>query len=313
MVTFVPGRLPPHQEDTHPRLKLGPFLTAALPAPPPAVDWYSHVSDWPMYLNDQLGCCTESMVGHKIENASTYGTGSTVAITDNDVLAAYERVSGYKPGDPSTDNGAVLQDVYGDWRKVGVGGHHATVFAQVKVHNLAEVKQAVAAFGAVGLGITVTKSMMDDFDAGRPWMRASGPQLGGHAVPVVGYDAVQVFVVTWGRVQPMSWGCFQQVTEEAWVAVLPEWFDSAGADPEGLDLHGLGEAFSALTGNANPFPIQPTPTPVPVPPVPVPSPPGDADQTLAVASRGWLSHHHVGANGAFAKQVQAWLTAKNLG
>lgn len=311
MVTFVPGRLPPHPEVRHPRLYLGEYLTAALPAPPASVDWHSLITDWPMYLNDQLGCCTEAMVGHIIEGASTYGAGSTAMITDDDVLTAYRRVSGYTPGNPATDHGAVLQDVYGDWRKTGVGGHKNLLFAQVAPSDLLEVRQAIDLFGAAGLGIVVTQSMMDDFNAGKPWMRATGENLGGHAVPVVGYDPAQVFVVTWGRVQPMSWGCFQQVTEEAWAAVLPEWFNAQGRSPAGLDLNGLGEAFVALTGEPNPFHVQPEPGPQPAPP-PAPGPGPDPDVALAASARGWLSLHHSGANKAFAHQVQSWLAAKSL-
>jgi hypothetical protein len=295
------GRLPAHPEETHPRLHLAPHLTAV--APPASVDWYSRVSGWPMYLNDRIGDCTEAMVGHLIEAASEYGQGAAALIGDQDVLAAYERVSGYNPADPSTDQGAVLQDVYGDWRKNGVGGHKNLVFAQVDHRNGTEVRQAVDEFGAVGLGIIVTQDMMDAFDAGQDWVSSGGAQLGGHAVPIVGYDRVYVYVVTWGKVQAMTWGCYDNVTEEAWVAVLPEWF-SGGKDPEGLDLHGLGEAFASLTGESNPFP-----DPAPEPPGP---PVVTADERLALVVVPWLTHRHSGTNRRMAEALQTWLEAKGL-
>jgi len=95
---------------------------------------------------------------------------------------------------------------------------------------------------------------MDDFGNGQPWARATGQQLGGHAVPIVGYDADNVYIVTWGKVQSMTWGCYSDVVEEAWAAILPEWLSSAGEDPEGVDAYGLGQAFAQLTGEPNPFP-----------------------------------------------------------
>jgi hypothetical protein len=313
LVTFVPGVLPPHPEATHPRLKISPYLTAAVP--PPSVDWYSRVRDWPMFLNDSIGDCTVAMEAHILEASSTYGRGSTVEVDDRNVLAVYRRVSGYNPDDSSTDRGAVLQDVYSDWRTNGLGLNKILAFAQVNHDDILEQKTAVEHFGAVGLGITVTQGMVDEFNAGRSWTvmdAINSEQLGGHAVPIVGYDDSYVYVVTWGRVQPTTWGCLTDVVDEAWVAVLPEWFDSAGHDPEGVDLHGLGEAFAALTGEANPFPVpSPQPTPSP-PPGPVPQPVDPADEALAVSARAWLSTHHVGANGAFAKQVRAWLEAKHL-
>lgn len=310
-MTYSFGRLPPHPEDTHPRLHLGPFLTSALPAPPASVDWYSRVPDWPVFLNQEIGDCTEAMVGHILENTSCYAGNPQVGISDQDVLTAYERVSGYDPADPSTDQGAVLQDVYGDWRKTGVGGHKVTVFAQVDHGNLTQVKQAVEAFGAVGLGIVVTQQMMDAFHAGQPWTGNKGDDLGGHAVPVVGYDARYVYVVSWGRVQPMTWACLVAVTDEAWVAVLPEWFDAAGHDPGGLDLHGLGEAFAQLTGQPNPFPV---PAPVPPGPGPVPDPPmvDEMDRLLAAAAHTWVTHPHTGSNRHMASALTSWMQAKGL-
>lgn len=256
------GRLPAHSELTHPRLHLGPWLRAV--EPPASVDYFLRIGDWPMYGNDRIGDCTEAMVGHLIESASLYGGGTLSLVTAEDVLTAYERVSGYNPSDPSTDQGAVLQDVYNDWRKTGVGGRKNLAFAQVDHQRPTDVKAAVYEFGATGLGIVVTESMMEDFDAGKPWAEADGEDLGGHAVPIVGYDKSFVYVVTWGKVQMMTWDCYRAVTEEAWVAILPEWFNTKGQDPQGIDLYGLGEAFARLTGEPNPFP-QPPPAPSPQP------------------------------------------------
>lgn len=261
-VTFRGGRLAP--VPSKPRLHLAGLLAAA-PTPPESVDWYSRVDSWPVFLNDQLGCCTEAMVGHTIQNTSTYGDGATVTLTDDNVLTAYERVSGYRPGHPETDNGAVLQDVFNDWRKNGVGGHKALAFGEVRVTSRDQIKTAINVFGAVGLGLVVTQQMMDDFNAGRGWSRSGGRQLGGHAVVAVGYNPDGVYVVTWGEVILMTWAVFGHTVEEAWAAVLDEWIsDSSLVDPLGASLYELGEELAGLTGGANPFP-QPSPNPTPSP------------------------------------------------
>lgn len=283
-VTFQGGRLAPVR--TKPRLKLRPFL-AAPTAPPASVDWYSRVEAWPLYGNDQIGDCTAAMVAHNLQNTSTYGDGKTVTVPEDDVIAAYSRVSGYRPGHPDTDRGAVLQDVYADWRKNGMAGHRALAFAEVEPSDAAEVKMAINTFGAVGVGMVVTETMMNDFNTGRGWSRTGGRSLGGHAVVAVGYDAGGLDIVTWGEVIRMSWGVWRRTVDEAWIAVVPEWInDVSNVSPLGVDLYGLGEAMAALTGDANPF--RPDPAPRPVPPGPVPRPDA-ADVALAASMKTWLA------------------------
>ena len=98
------GRNDPHPEDTHPRLKLGKYLPA-VPAPPAEVDFYSKVEAWGMLLNDQLGDCVAAAIGHVVESESSYAQPAEVVVTDAEVLAQYERVGGYVPGQPNTDQG----------------------------------------------------------------------------------------------------------------------------------------------------------------------------------------------------------------
>jgi hypothetical protein len=267
------GRLAPYPEAEKPRLSLGPRL-ADVP-PPEKVDWYSKVPVWPMYLNDQLGDCTVAEVGHQVESASAYAQTASVIVRDADVLAMYQRVSGYNPADPSTDQGARIQDVLSDWRHNGIAGHKCLAFAQVHPRDHLEVMRAVSVFSSLDLGMYVPASAKAQFHAGLPWrvVANDGGLIGGHSIEVVGYDPQWVYVVTWGTLQPMSWGFWDRYVEEAWAVVLPEWLDANGKDPQGIDLYGLGEDFATLTGQANPFPKPPSNGTQP-PPAPDPNAPG---------------------------------------
>jgi len=91
-------------------------------------------------------------------------------------------------------------------------------------------------------------------------------------VTAVGYDAQYVYVVTWGRVQPMTWEFFVAYVDEAWTD-LDESFVNAttGTDPLAETLYALGEQFRQVTGKPNPVP-PPPPAPTPTPPNPVPTP-----------------------------------------
>ena len=281
------GRLAPYPESVKPRLKLANYLHAPLPPAPAKVDWFSKIAVWPMFLNDTIGDCTVAAAGHMIESSSTYGS-SSVLLSDAQILAAYEEITGYQPGNPNTDAGARIQDVLGYWRSFGLGGHKALAFAQVDQANDTEVKQAVDLFGSLDLGINCPQSAIDQFQAGKPWDVVSddGGIAGGHSIELAGYDGTYFYVVTWGELQPMTPAFWKAYVEEAWLAIIPEWFN-AGIDPQGVDLYGLGQDMSALTGDPSPFPA-PTPVPTPLPPGPTPTPPPPT-VGCAVAALGLLT------------------------
>lgn len=237
MPTHVYGRLPARRDRR--TLKLSAY-TSGLPKPPAAVDWLSQVTDWPVYLNQEIGDCTVAAAGHMIEAWTRYGSGTEISVTDQDILAAYENISGYDPSTGANDNGAVELDVLNYWRQHGVGGHKIRAFAKINHRNLTEVRQAINLFGGIYIGIQVPQSAEDQFAAGQPWTPVCGsPILGGHAVPVGAYDTRTFTCVTWGRTQPMSNRWWRRYVEEAWAIVTLDFLDAHGHDPQGLDLHQL--------------------------------------------------------------------------
>src|SRR5262249_17941449 len=157
------------------------------------------------------------------EIVSTYGQGQTVTVSDADVLAKYEALSGYDPATGANDTGLVVQDVLNDWVKNGIAGHKALAFAQVDLSNTTEVKAAIAIFGWVYLGINFPDSAMNQFNDGQPWDVVRGAKVeGGHAIPAGFYDGVGYKVVTWGAVQGMTQAFWNKYVEECWVVVTPE-------------------------------------------------------------------------------------------
>jgi hypothetical protein len=238
---------------------LNRYLAASAELKP--VDYLSKVTSWPMYLNDKIGSCTCAGAGHVLEAESTYGQGSTVTVSDDDVLTAYEAVSGYDPATGENDNGARMQDVLSYWRKSGLGGHKILAFAQVDLASVSDLNSGLATFGALYVGIHFPESAMTQFNQGKPWDVVPGSRIeGGHAI-YVGYygpdDAAGWKLVTWGAVQDMTQEFWDEYVEEAWVVITPEWLNANGTSPEGLDLYALGEDLAALTGQPNPFGPQP--------------------------------------------------------
>lgn len=202
-VTFKGGLLP--QEPARPRLRISDhFKDLRTGGNPQVLDWLSAVANYPMYLNDSIGDCTIAMTGHQIEAWTKYGQGTTQEITNAQVLTAYEAVSGYVPGNPSTDNGAVLQDVLNYWRNTGIGGHKIVAFAQVDVSNLIEVHSAIHYFGSISVGVNFPTQAMNQFNAHQPWSVVPGDTIeGGHAIHVGAYNnpANELTCITWGAEQ----------------------------------------------------------------------------------------------------------------
>lgn len=303
------GRLP--GRPTQPRLKLAAHLYREVPPTPELVDWLSRVSDWPVYGNDAIGDCTCASAAHKIISWSTYA-GARQQVTTADVIAAYSAVSGYDPRTGANDNGAVMQDVLGHWRKEGIGGHKILGFAQVDVSDYQEVRAALWVFGGLYLGFWVPQSAFDQFRQGQPWDVVAGSTIrGGHAVNAgitldVEGDVLDRFqVVTWGRVQAMTRAFWNRYVDEAWAVISPEWLDAVGHNPTGLDLYGLGEELQELTGEPNPFP-----PPQPDPDVTVVD---AADAELAPHAHAWLqSRMWARDRTKLQRPLQQWLDIKGL-
>jgi hypothetical protein len=247
VTAFSYGKLAPHPEETHPRVRLSSHL-AVTPAVPAKVDYATLVSSWPSYGNYQIGDCTCAALGHWFQAITLYGKGEEVTLPYSDILSLYEAVSGYNPATGANDHGAVEQDVLAYVAKHGLGGHKIRAFAQVDHTNLEEMKQALDIFGAVYVGFQVPQSAEQQFGAGEPWTIVPGsPFVGGHAIDIQAWDSQYIYAVTWGKLQAMSVDFWKFYGDEAWVILTDDWVNSkTGLSPTGLDLGGLLTEFDSL-------------------------------------------------------------------
>lgn len=309
MVNFHPGVK--KNNPNRARLYASTFLKASA-TPPASVD-YSALPNIGMLGNDQYGDCVFAANGHVVEQQTYVGQGNEVTVSTAQALAEYSKVTGFNPNDPSTDNGAEVQQGLDDLRKNGLNGHKIAAFAQLNVTDMNSVKLAVSEFGAVDIGFNFPASAMTQFNNGQPWDVVSGSQIeGGHCVLVVGYDATYLYVYTWGAVQKMTYAFWNKYVEEAWALIDQDWVNAAsGKDVQGVDLGSFGAQFAALTGQPNPFP-NPSPNPTPSPtPVPSPTPgPDAAEKSLASAFHQWLPNHS--SPKYLVTAAKAWLADKSL-
>jgi len=245
VVKFRMGKLPVRTDAR--TLMLARYVDSAkLPAPPASFDETQHVAGWPMYANDRLGDCTCAAAGHMIEAWTGAARGHDTEISEKSVVSAFEAV---KQVDPVTgEEGAVELDVLNYWRKHGIGRHKIGAFAKVSTYDHTLLQTAAVIFGGLYIGLALPKTAQGQ--AIWDWTHslsgdAAPGSWGGHAVDVVRYDANGVTVVTWGRLQEMTWAFWDRYVDEAYCIISND-FLLAGKTPNGLDLNALKADLALL-------------------------------------------------------------------
>lgn len=245
------GKLPARNDSI--QFKLGAYLNvAALPTPPSQFGHKDLVLDWQGMLgNDQYGDCVFAGAAHETilwgREAQT-----SVLFNANSVLGDYSAVTGFNPNDPNTDQGTDMQVAASYRRKTGImdaNGKRHSVAAYLGITHTAplELKQSIYLFSNVGIGIRFPKSAMTQFNAGKNWtVVRNSPIEGGHYVPAIGYNSQYVYVVTWGKVQKMTWGFYKKYCDEA-VAYLSNEMLTNGKSLEGFNTAELQANLNQLT------------------------------------------------------------------
>ncbi len=240
------GKLPARHD---PRtLMLANYLGTLQPSPA-AVDYTHPVPNWPMYDNDTIRDCACAAAGHLIQEW-TANAGALQTPTDQQIIQAYEAITGYTPGDPSTDKGAVEIDVLNFWRNKGIAGRQIMSYVALEPRNHEHVKDAVALFGAAYIGVLLPLSAQNQtvwsVPPGGPTGQGAPGSWGGHAVPVVAYDPRTLTVVTWGRLLKMTWQFWDTYCDEAYAILSRDFLNKKGS-PEGFNLDQLERDLEEIT------------------------------------------------------------------
>ena len=236
------GKGPARHDDR--TLKLAKYLPT-LPTPPPVCDWGSKVLAWGMLANDTLGDCTCASAGHMLM-AWTSEDSVEFIPTDAQTIAAYSAITGYNPKNGTNDNGAVELDVLNYWRKKGIAGKK--ILAYVKLEPGPDhLKTACFLFGGVYIGVSLPTEAQNQ----KVWNVTPGEtpgSWGGHAVPVVGYNAVGPVVVTWGETKQMTWAALLAWCDEAYAVLGMDWVGPDKKAPNEFLLDNLLDDLDDLNG-----------------------------------------------------------------
>ena len=228
-------------------LLLASYLTPALPAPPASFDLTTKVSAWGMMQNDQLSDCTCAAAGHLLMEWTANAGKKMFTPSDKQIVAAYSAITGYNPTTGAHDDGAVEVDVLNYWRQSGIAGHKIGAYVALEPANHSHIMDSVYIFEGCYIGLQLPKSAQAQVQNHQPWSVPPGGATGdgkpgswgGHAVPVVAYDARGVTVVTWGALQTMTWSFWETYCEEAYAILSNDYLTKKKETPQGFAMQQL--------------------------------------------------------------------------
>lgn len=267
------------------RAMLAAFLDAsALPTPPASTSYETKAASVlrRMFLNDQLGDCVCAGRAHRV-GLLTSNAGHPFEYTDAQVLAEYERIGGYIPGKPETDQGCDMSQAADDGVTHGYAdGKHDLAWIDIDATNKLEVMRSVFLFEHGDLGMELPDAWVNPFpSAGTVWDVAGEPNPeNGHCVQIIDYTPRGVIVSTWGLEVLVTWEALakygaRSAYGEIIVHLSPDEIEAAsGRAPNAFDWQALVGYFNGMGGHA-PLPLPPPPPPEPTPtPTPAPTPAG---------------------------------------
>lgn len=331
--TRTPGRYGRRAPKNAPAIRFADVLRqgAVIPPHPASEDYLSRLTNWAMLGNDQASDCV-AVTWANFRRLVTSFLSTEVYPTLDQVWQVYKTQNpDFDPNGTADTNGPGSQADGGmDIQTLleylvktgGPDGARAIAFAKVDFTNQAELDAALAIFGGVWTGVTVTQANQQEFAAGQPWgYDPNSPVDGGHSVLSGGYRMNDVRFITWGQETDFTWQFVDHQIEEAWVVIWPEHLGTAQFEA-GIDVAALEAAFTDLTGSAPDWPPSPSPSPTPpIPPpgpAPTPEPPAPtpdtdpADLALVATLGPWSREHHIGKNEVAARAFQTWRVAKGL-
>jgi hypothetical protein len=251
MISHKLGRKPRKFDTRIPRASR--MIDPYLPPAPITIDWSAGMPDnTGVFLNDSLGDCTCAAFYHARQVWSSGAMGLMITDPDVDALQLYEGACGYKPGDSSTDNGGVEQDVLAYLLNTGAptstGIHKILGYVEVDQRNFDDLKRVIADCGVAYIGIEVPQSVMDNAgDNTIPWDVGGNTNIvGGHAVILVGYDLDSFTCISWGKRYKITNAFLSANLDEAYGIIDQGWIEATGKTPLGMDLADLDTAMAAL-------------------------------------------------------------------
>jgi hypothetical protein len=176
-------------------------------------------------------------------------TGAPAPFTTANVLADYLAMN---PGDTAYTDGTDMQAAAAYRQKIGLidasgKRHQIGPYVALNAGDVAQISTAAFLMGAVGLGVQLPTSAIDQFARAEPFSVVTGGGIeGGHYMPLVGRNSVGNFLVwTWGRLHAAEPGWLTTWMDEG-IAYLSLERLRNSVSPQGFDEATLLRDLTAL-------------------------------------------------------------------
>ena len=146
------------------------------------------------------------------------------------------------PKTGANDNGAQEIGVLNYWRQIGIAGHKIQAFVALEPANHIQIMDGTSIFGGCYIGLALPNTAKAQTQNHQPWSVTLAGTIGdgapgswgGHAAPVVAYDARSLTVATWGGLQTMTRGLWAAYCHEAYAILSPDFLKKKTVSPSRL-------------------------------------------------------------------------------
>jgi hypothetical protein len=254
-----------------PRLSLKNSLMKGIPSPPAKCDYSTKASAAlsQVYLNNSLGDCVIAGMAHVVGVLTGNAGSKPVIYTNQQIIALYGAIGGYKPGVPSTDQGCDEQTALNFWENDGapIGSTHKIAgWMSIDGTNPEEFRTALWLFENLYFGLELPDTWVNPTPSrsGFVWDTAGQPDPNnGHCVVGVGYNAKGVTIATWGMTGLMTNAAIAKYATMAGGGELYAVISQDGINkavqkaPTGFDWSQLVADFDSMSGRP-PTPVTQT-------------------------------------------------------
>ncbi len=223
-----------------------------LAPPPSSIDWVSALKgQYGMLGNDTAGDCCEAAAYHELQRQTTYA-GKPFTPTTAEAIGLYSTLTGYVPGDPSTDNGTDPTQMLNYMVSNGLSGHKIAAWVTVDPTRPTQVKQSIDLFGGVLIAWALPVAAQNPLTGlnGYPCWNMELPGIGGsdgvpgswgghltdggqYGTDAKGNQGLQT--VTWGQLYDVTWAYLSAYSTAIYAVVTQDWIEKDGKSPSGFD------------------------------------------------------------------------------